>query len=194
MFPDPNPQGYSQTQPWNFPASYPPRVAQQPQNNAQGQNKRSNPYANNYQPQPQFYAPYPNMPSTSYNLTTQTYQQAYNPNMYQQPMLPPPPLHHLLPTPTNPSSSQAPATISPPCPTLFPVQPVPNPKNNRLPQAMKNIDIQPFPTYMTTAIPMNEIQLQSRKTVNKGKLAEPSTSSENHSQNEKQPQKEEESH
>jgi len=71
----------------------------------------------------------------------QTYQQAYNPNMYQQPTVPPPPLHQLLPAPTNPSSSQAPANINPPRPTFFPTQPIPNPSPNRLPQPVKNIDI-----------------------------------------------------
>lgn len=92
-------------------------------------------------------------------MTMQTYQQAYNPNMYQQPMLPPPPLHQSLPAPTNPSSSQAPITINPPYPTLLPAKPMPNPSHNRLPQLVQNIDIQPFPTYMIIAIPMNKIQL-----------------------------------
>ena len=77
-----------------------------------------------------------NMPSTSYNLTMQPYQQGHNPNMYQQPRLPPPYLHQLLPAPSNPSSSQALATLNPPRPTLFLAQPVPNQSHNRLPQPM----------------------------------------------------------
>lgn len=75
---------------------------------------------------------------------------------------------------------------------MLPVQPVPNPSHNRLPQPVKNIDIHPFRTYMIAAIPVNEIQLRSGKIVNKGKSVVviqeevTSTSSENHFQNDKQ--------
>jgi len=64
---------------------------------------------------------------------------------------------------------------------------------------MQNIDIQPFPTYIITSILINEFQLQSGRTINKGKLVVviqeevPSTPSENHLLNKKQQQKEEES-
>lgn len=53
------------------------------------------------------------------------------------------------------------------------------------------MEVQPFPTYMIIVVPINEIQLWSRKTINKEKLVviiqeeAPQEQTENHIQQEK---------
>jgi len=79
------------------------------------------------------------MPSTSYNPNIQPYHLGYNPNHYQQPSLPIPPFHKLLPAPFNPSPAQALPSLNPPHPTLLPVQPIANPNHNKQPQLVQNI-------------------------------------------------------
>jgi hypothetical protein len=46
--------------------------------------------------------------------------------------------------------------------TLLPAQPVPNPNNNP-PQPLHNVEMQAFPTYVITHVPLQEIQLRSGK-------------------------------
>jgi hypothetical protein len=45
-------------------------------------------------------------------------------------------------------------------PTLLPTQPVPN-SNNNPPQPLHNVEMQAFPTYVITHVPLREIQLRS---------------------------------
>ena len=51
---------------------------------------------------------------------------------------------------------------SSPRPAFLPAQPVPNP-NNKPPQSLHNVEMQAFPTYVITLAPLQEIQLRSRK-------------------------------
>lgn len=57
------------------------------------------------------------------------------------------------------------------------------------------MEVQPFPTYMIIVVPINEIQLWSRKTINKEKLVviiqeeAPQEQTENHIQQEKKKKK-----
>jgi hypothetical protein len=51
-------------------------------------------------------------------------------------------------------------------PTLLSTQPVSNP-NNKAPQPLHNVEMQAFPTYVITSIPLQEIQLRSRKVLDR---------------------------
>lgn len=101
------------------------------------------------------------------------FQQGYNPPYLQQPSLPlPASVQQPLPLPqkTYSSSQQMQQYFNPPRPTELHAQPITIP-NNRPPQPIQNIELQPFPTYVIIAFPLNEIQLRSQQTVNKNKSA-----------------------
>jgi hypothetical protein len=51
-------------------------------------------------------------------------------------------------------------------PTLLPAQPMPNP-NNKPPQPRNNVEMQAFPTYVITLVPLQEIQLRSGKFIDR---------------------------
>ena len=55
---------------------------------------------------------------------------------------------------------------NPPRPTPIPAQPIPN-MNNRPTKHAHNLEVQTFPTYVITPTSLNEIQLISRKVLNK---------------------------
>jgi hypothetical protein len=70
-----------------------------------------------------------------------------------------------VPPPLPPIPQQQPLQYqneSSPKLTLLPAQPVPNP-NNKPPQPLHNVEIQAFPTYVITPVPLQEIQLRSGK-------------------------------
>lgn len=71
-----------------------------------------------------------------------------------------------LTLPMNLSQQKVPPKPTPPRPTQFPVQPIPN-HNNKLAQPMKNVDLQTLHTYTITSVPINEIQLSFRNILNK---------------------------
>jgi len=50
--------------------------------------------------------------------------------------------------------------------TLLPAQPVSNPNNNP-PQPLHNVEMQAFPTYVITHVPLQEIQLRSGKVLDR---------------------------
>ena len=49
-----------------------------------------------------------------------------------------------------------------PSPTQIPAQPVANP-NNRVVQSTYNTEIQPYPTYAISTLPIQEVELRSRR-------------------------------
>jgi hypothetical protein len=55
---------------------------------------------------------------------------------------------------------------SSPKPTLLSAQPVSN-TNNKPPQPLNNVEMQAFPTYVITPIPLQEIQLRSGKVLDR---------------------------
>jgi hypothetical protein len=57
-----------------------------------------------------------------------------------------------------------------PRPTLLPAQPVPN-TNNKNPQPLNNAEMQAFLTYFITLVPLQEIQLRSRKVMDRKRLS-----------------------
>ena len=84
----------------------------------------------------------------------------YPPNMQQLlPGFTPPPLPPIQQTP-----QQFHPSLHPPRPTILPAKPIPNP-NNRPPLPLHNADFQNFPAYAITPIPVKEIQLGSRRTL-----------------------------
>ena len=48
---------------------------------------------------------------------------------------------------------------------MLPAQPIPNP-NNKLDQALNNIELQTLPSYVILTIPLHEIQLRYGRVVN----------------------------
>jgi len=74
-------------------------------------------------------------------------------------------LPSFVPPPLPPIPQQQPLqyqNASSPRPTLLPAQPVLNP-NNKPPQPLNNVEMQAFSTYVITLVPLQEIQLRSRK-------------------------------
>jgi hypothetical protein len=71
---------------------------------------------------------------------------------FVRPILPPIPQQQLLQY----------QNANPMRPTLLPTQPVLNPNNNT-PQPLHNVEMQAFLTYVITPVPLQEIQLRSRK-------------------------------
>jgi hypothetical protein len=70
-----------------------------------------------------------------------------------------------IPPPLPPIPQQQPLQYQnarSPRPTLLPAQPVSNP-NNKPPQPLNNVEMQAFPAYVITPIPLQEIQLRSGK-------------------------------
>jgi hypothetical protein len=90
--------------------------------------------------------PYPQFPSNTLQLFSG----------FVPPPLPPIPQQQLLQF-QNASS---------PKPTLLSAQPVLNP-NNKPPQPLNNVDMQAFLTYVITPVPLQEIQLRSRKVLDR---------------------------
>jgi hypothetical protein len=70
----------------------------------------------------------------------------------------PPPLPPIQQTPQQPQN--------PPRPTILLAQPVPNP-NHRPPLPLHNVDFQNYPAYNINPISIQEVQLRSRKILNK---------------------------
>ena len=78
------------------------------------------------------------------------------PHPYPQPTIP----QYQQQQPLQSSTSQ-----TPPRSTQLPAQPVAN-LNNRASLPAYNVDLQTFPTYLVTLVPIQEIQLRSRKVLN----------------------------
>ena len=85
-------------------------------------------------------------------------------NSYHQP---PPNIQQLLPRyvppplPLIPQPSQQFHDLSPPRPTQMPAQPIPNP-NHRPNPPLGNLEMQYFPAYVNSPIPISEIQLKNQ--------------------------------
>jgi hypothetical protein len=93
-------------------------------------------------------------------MPTHPYPQ-FPPNIQQLfPGFVPPPLP---PIPQQPQQYQ---NTSSPRPTLLPAQPVPNP-NNKPTQPLHNVELQTFPTYVISLVPLHEIQLRSGKVLDR---------------------------